>query len=67
MKGLTSFPAGKRRDAETAFQNFVNVECGASAVEYSLLVALIATAIIAVAKVLGGQLIPGFQLVIGGL
>lgn len=41
-------------------------EAGATAVEYSLLVAFIASVIIAVVTTLGEQLVPGFQLVIDG-
>ncbi|MGX9900240.1 Flp family type IVb pilin [Arthrobacter sp. SA17] len=41
-------------------------ETGATAVEYSLLVAFIATVIIAVARTLGEQLVPGFQAAIDG-
>ncbi|WP_308159833.1 Flp family type IVb pilin [Arthrobacter sp. ISL-5] len=42
-------------------------EAGATAVEYSLLVAFIATVIIGAVIALGEQLIPGFQAVIDGL
>lgn len=42
-------------------------EAGATAVEYSLLVALIASVIIGVVTALGLQLVPGFQAVIDGL
>lgn len=42
-------------------------EAGATAVEYGLLVALIAAVIIGIVGILGGQLIPGFQSVIDGL
>lgn len=42
-------------------------ELGASAVEYSILVALIATVIFAGATALGLQLVPGFQSVVAGL
>ncbi|WP_426938693.1 Flp family type IVb pilin [Pseudarthrobacter sp. S3] len=42
-------------------------EAGATAVEYSLLIAFIATAIIGVVGTLGGQLLPGFEAVIAGL
>ncbi|WP_458111579.1 Flp family type IVb pilin [Arthrobacter sp. R1-13] len=41
-------------------------ETGATAVEYSLLVAFIASVIIAVVTTLGEQLLPGFETVIGG-
>lgn len=41
-------------------------EAGATAVEYSLLVAFIASAIIAAVTTLGEQLVPGFQSVIDG-
>jgi Flp pilus assembly pilin Flp len=40
---------------------------GATAVEYSLLAAFIASVIIAVVTTLGNQLVPGFQAVIDGL
>lgn len=42
-------------------------ELGASAVEYSILVALIATIIFSGATALGLQLVPGFQSVLAGL
>ncbi|MEV8147763.1 Flp family type IVb pilin [Arthrobacter sp. NPDC080073] len=42
-------------------------ETGASAVEYSILVVFIATAIVAIVGVLGLQLVPGFQQVAAGL
>ncbi len=45
----------------------VGQEHGASAVEYSLLVAFIATVIFAAATALGLELVPGFQLVMAGL
>lgn len=41
-------------------------EAGATAVEYSLLVAFIASVIIAVVTTLGQQLVPGFESVIDG-
>jgi Flp pilus assembly pilin Flp len=47
-----------------AFYSFPESETGGTAVEYSLLVAFIATVIISVVQVLGDQLIPGFQAVI---
>lgn len=42
-------------------------EAGASAVEYSILVALIATVVITIVGTLGLQLVPGFQQVVAGL
>jgi pilus assembly protein Flp/PilA len=42
-------------------------EDGATAVEYGLLVALIAAVIIAVVAILGSKLVPGFNIVINGL
>jgi pilus assembly protein Flp/PilA len=42
-------------------------EAGATAVEYGLLVALIAAVIIGIVSTLGGQLITGFQSVVDGL
>ena len=41
-------------------------ETGATAVEYGLLIAFIASAIIAVVILLGDQLLPGFQAAIDG-
>jgi Flp pilus assembly pilin Flp len=42
-------------------------EAGASAVEYSLLVAFIATIIFTIVGTLGAQLVPGFEHVVAGL
>jgi Flp pilus assembly pilin Flp len=42
-------------------------ETGASAVEYSILIVFIATAIVAIVGILGLQLVPGFQQVVAGL
>ncbi|GAB3567961.1 hypothetical protein GCM10027405_29170 [Arthrobacter alkaliphilus] len=42
-------------------------EAGVSAVEYSLLVAFIATVIFAIVATLGAQLVPGFEHVVAGL
>jgi pilus assembly protein Flp/PilA len=42
-------------------------ETGATAVEYGLLVALIAAVIVVVVAALGQKLIPGFDIVINGL
>jgi Flp pilus assembly pilin Flp len=50
--------------APAGFRCFPESETGATAVEYSLLVAAIGAVIISVVQVLGDQLIPGFQAVI---
>ncbi|QCB96754.1 Flp family type IVb pilin [Arthrobacter sp. PAMC25564] len=55
-----------RRASEAGRWGNLSTEAGATAVEYALLVALIAAAIIAVVGTLGGQLITGFQSVIDG-
>lgn len=49
------------------FRRLSESEIGATAVEYSLLVAFIATVIIFAVQALGDQLIPGFQAVIDSL
>ena len=67
MLGLKFFNAGRYWATASTLRGIRSAEAGATAVEYSLVVALIATAIIGVVEVLGGQLIPGFQSVIGGL
>lgn len=51
----------------TKIKNFVREEEGASAVEYGLLVALIAAVIIAGVTMLGGNLLALFQGVAGSI
>ncbi|WP_426996555.1 Flp family type IVb pilin [Pseudarthrobacter sp. N5] len=67
MKGLiykAVFSASRLRNAVGSIWSS---QAGASAVEYSLLVAFIATVIVAVVGTLGLQLVPGFQAVVAGL
>lgn len=66
MLGFRFFKASKQWALVAKLQRNLSSEAGATAVEYSLLLALIATAIIGVVEVLGGQLIPGFQAAIDG-
>jgi Flp pilus assembly pilin Flp len=65
--GFKFFNAGRQWASAATLRTSRSGEAGATAVEYSLLAALIATVIIAVVQVLGGQLVPGFQSVIDGL
>lgn len=67
MPGLKLFRVSKLWTFIASKRGCIRSEAGATAVEYSLLVAFIATAIITVVGVLGGQLLPGFQTVIAGL
>lgn len=67
MQGLKKCRAVRRRAPERNLRRKLACEAGATAVEYGLLVALIAAAIIGVVGILGGQLIPGFQSVIDGM
>ena len=66
MPALKLFPAVRLWFA-ARLPGYTSSEAGATAVEYSFLVAFIATAIIGIVEVLGGQLVPGFQSVIDGL
>lgn len=50
----------------TRFRQVFSLERGATSVEYSFLVAFIATIIITVVGQIGLQLLPGFQTVEGG-
>ncbi|WP_202863642.1 Flp family type IVb pilin [Ornithinimicrobium avium] len=52
---------------KTTLRRCLDDERGATAVEYALLVALIASVIIGVVTTLGLGIIPGFQAVIDGL
>jgi Flp pilus assembly pilin Flp len=65
VPGFTLFRAAWLRFA-AKLQVYTSSEAGATAVEYSLLVAFIATAIIASVGALGDQVILQFQSVIGG-
>ncbi|WP_368086957.1 Flp family type IVb pilin [Arthrobacter sp. ok909] len=67
MKGLSRCSLALRRAAGASRWGKLSNEAGATAVEYGLLVALIAAVIIGTVGVLGGQLIPGFQAVVDGL
>jgi pilus assembly protein Flp/PilA len=67
VKGLKKCRAVMRRASEAGRWGNLSSEAGATAVEYGLLVALIATVIIGVVGVLGDQLITVFQSVIDGL
>ncbi|WP_426990065.1 Flp family type IVb pilin [Pseudarthrobacter sp. Y6] len=67
VPGLTLFQAVGQCAFVDRLRNNLSSEAGATAVEYSLLVAFIATVIIGSVGALGNQLIPGFQSVIDGL
>jgi pilus assembly protein Flp/PilA len=67
MHGLKKCRSVGRRTPEGTLRRKLAGEAGATAVEYGLLVAPIAAAIIGVVGILGGQLIPGFQSVIDGM
>ncbi|WP_308197243.1 Flp family type IVb pilin [Arthrobacter humicola] len=67
MKGLSRYSLTLRRAAGAGRWGKLSSEAGATAVEYGLLVALIAAVIIGIVGTLGGQLIPGFQSVVDGL
>jgi pilus assembly protein Flp/PilA len=67
VQGLKESGAVVRRARDAAPWGKLSSDAGAAAVEYGLLVALIAVVIIGAVGVLGGQLIPGFQSVIDGL
>ncbi|WP_346655966.1 Flp family type IVb pilin [Arthrobacter sp. NicSoilB8] len=67
MKGLSRCNLALRRTAGAGRWGKLSNEAGATAVEYGLLVALIAAVIIGIVATLGGQLVPGFQTVIDGL
>lgn len=67
MQGLKKCWAVGRRAPEGTLRRELSGEAGATAVEYGLLVALIAAAIVIIVGTLGGQLIPGFQSVIDGM
>ena len=67
VQGRKKWRAVRRRAWEAGREWEPSSEAGAAAVEYGLLVALIAVVIIVAVGVLGGQLIPGFQSVIDSL
>jgi pilus assembly protein Flp/PilA len=67
VQGLKKCRAVGRRPPEGNRRTKLSGETGATAVEYGLLVALIAAAIVVIVGVLGGQLLPGFQSVIDGI
>ena len=48
-------------------KSFIKDESGATAIEYGLMASLIAVAIIATVRVLGGSLVTTFQNVVDGL
>lgn len=50
-----------------AIKNFMQDEEGAAAVEYGLLVALIAAVIVGTVKILGGQINTAFQAIVTAL
>lgn len=67
MPRLMFFQVGKLCRFAARGARPISGEAGATAVEYSLLIAFIATAIVVVVGTLGRQLPTGFQAVIGGL
>lgn len=67
MKGLKSYVRAFSLRLGKFLGAAVDSEAGASAVEYSILVVFIATAIVAIVGILGLQLVPGFQQVVAGL
>lgn len=66
MLGFRFFQASEQWALVAKLQRNLSSEAGATAVEYSLLLALIASAIVGVVAILGGQLLPGFQAAIDG-
>ncbi|UKA57769.1 Flp family type IVb pilin [Arthrobacter sp. FW306-2-2C-D06B] len=67
MKGLKSHVGAFSSRLRKILGAADGSETGASAVEYSLLVVFIATAIVVIVGTLGLQLVPGFQQVVAGL
>jgi pilus assembly protein Flp/PilA len=67
VQGLKKCRSAGRRAPEGTLRRKLACEAGATAVEYGLLVALIAAVIVGIVGTLGGQLIPGFQSVIDGM
>jgi Flp pilus assembly pilin Flp len=67
VKGLKYFGAGKQRAALTRLRKSIGVASEASAIEFNLLVALIATAVTGIVESLGHQLVPRFQTAVDGL
>lgn len=67
MQGLKKWWAIGRRAPEGTLRRKLSDEAGATAVEYGLLVALIAAVIVTIVATLGGQLVPAFQSVIDAI
>jgi pilus assembly protein Flp/PilA len=67
VQGFKNCRSVGRWAPEGTLRRKLSGEAGATAVEYGLLVALIAAVIVGIVGTLGGQLIPGFQSVIDGM